>query len=125
MKKVINIPGAPTPIGPYSQALLKNNVLYISGQIPINPLSGQMVEGDISIHTKQVLDNISALLHEAGMNFSNVVKTSIFLADMNDFNIVNEIYSSYFTNEYPARETVQAARLPKDSKIEISAIASL
>lgn len=125
MKKIINIPGAPIPIGPYSQALLVNDILYVSGQIPINPLNGQMVQGDISLHTTQVLENISALLKEAGMNFSNVVKTSIFLADMNDFIAVNQIYSSYFTSEFPARETVQAARLPRDSKIEISVIASL
>lgn len=125
MKKVINIPGAPVPIGPYSQALFNNGILYISGQIPINPLSGEMVQGDISVHTIQVLENISALLKEAGMDFSNVVKTSIYLADMNDFVKVNEIYSSYFSSEFPARETIQAGRLPRDSKIEISAVASI
>ncbi|MEI6123424.1 MAG: RidA family protein [Bacteroidota bacterium] len=124
MKKVINIPGAPKPIGPYSQALLINNLLYISGQIPIDPVSGQMVQGEITVHTKQVMQNIAALLAEAGMDFSNVVKTTIFIADMNDFVKVNEIYSSYFVSDFPARETVQAARLPRDSKIEISVIAS-
>ncbi|HOY31883.1 MAG TPA: RidA family protein [Bacteroidales bacterium] len=123
MKKTINIPGAPAPIGPYSQAILTNGILYVSGQIPINPQTGQMIEGDIEAHTRQVLENISKLLSEAGMDFSNIVKTSIFLADMNDFARVNEIYSLYFSSEPPARETVQAARLPKDAKIEISVIA--
>ncbi len=125
MKKVINISGAAAPIGPYSPALLNNGILYVSGQIPINPFTGNMVEGDISVHTRQVLENISALLKEAGMNFSNVVKTTIFLADMNDFAQVNEIYSSYFKEDFPARETIQVARLPKDSRIEISAIATV
>ena len=125
MKKVINIPGAPAPIGPYSQALLNDGILYVSGQIPINPLTGEMVEGDIVVHTKQVLENISALLKEAGMDFSNIVKTSIFLSDMNDFSKVNEIYSSCFSANFPARETMQAARLPKDARIVISVIASV
>ena len=123
MKLVINIPGAPKPIGPYSQALYLNGTLYVSGQVPIDPMTGLMVEGDVKAHTIRVMENIKVLLAEAGMDFSHVVKTSIFLADMNDFTIVNEIYASYFTSDFPARETIQAARLPKDARVEISAIA--
>ena len=123
MRKIINIPGAPKPIGPYSQAIKNNNTLYVSGQIPVDPMTGKMVTGDIAAQTTQVLENISALLKAGGMDFSQVVKTSVFLADMDDFVTVNEIYSSYFAGDYPARETVQVARLPKDSKIEISVIA--
>jgi 2-iminobutanoate/2-iminopropanoate deaminase len=123
MKKVIEIAGAPAPIGPYSPALLVNGTLYVSGQIPMHPVTGEMVQGDIVDLTKQVMENIGALLNAAGMDFSNVVKTSIFLADFNDFAKVNETYSSFFAGTYPARETVQVSRLPKDSRIEISAIA--
>ena len=123
MRKVINIPWAPKPIGPYSQAIKYNNTLYVSGQIPVNPMSGEMVTGDISAQTIQVFENISALLKAGGMDFTHIIKTSVFLADMDDFGKVNEIYSTYFTGNYPARETVQVARLPKDSKIEISVIA--
>ncbi|MCK9613346.1 MAG: RidA family protein [Bacteroidales bacterium] len=125
MRKTINIPGTSAPIGPYSPALLNNGTLYVSGQLPINPVTGEMVQGDISVQTRQVMENISALLKETGMDFSDVVKTTIFLADMNDFAQVNEAYSAYFKDNYPARETVQVARLPKDARIEISVIASL
>ncbi len=123
MKKVISIPGAPLPIGPYSQAILNNNMLFISGQVPINPATATMVEGDIALMTRQVMENIAALLKEANMDFTHIVKTTIFLADMNDFTTVNDVYSSYFQSNFPARETVQAARLPKDARVEISAIA--
>ena len=123
MKKVISIPGAPLPIGPYSQAILNNDMLFISGQVPISPATGMMLEGDIAALTHQVLENIAALLKEANMDFNHIVKTTIFLADMNDFAVVNEVYGSYFESEFPARETVQAARLPKDARVEISAIA--
>ena len=123
MKKVISIPGAPLPIGPYSQAILNDNMLFISGQVPINPATATMVEGDIALMTRQVMENIAALLKEANMDFTHIVKTTIFLADMNDFATVNDVYSSYFQREFPARETVQAARLPKDARVEISAIA--
>jgi 2-iminobutanoate/2-iminopropanoate deaminase len=123
MKLVINIPGAPKPIGPYSQALYLNGTLYISGQVPIDPMTGLMVEGDIKAQTIRVMENIKVLLAEAGMDFSHIVKTSIFLADMNDFTIVNETYASYFTSAFPARETIQAARLPKNAQVEISVIA--
>jgi 2-iminobutanoate/2-iminopropanoate deaminase len=123
MKLVINIPGAPKPIGPYSQALYLNGTLYVSGQVPIDPMTGLMVEGDIKAQTIRVMENIKVLLAEAGMDFSHIVKTSIFLADMNDFTIVNETYASYFTSAFPARETIQAARLPKNAQVEISVIA--
>lgn len=125
MKKAINIPGAPAAVGPYSQAMLDNGILYVSGQIPINPLTGLMVEGEIEVHTRQVLENVSNILKSVEMDFSNIVKSTIFLADMNDFAKVNEVYSSYFIGNFPARETVQVARLPKDSRVEISVIASL
>jgi len=125
MKKIINTADAPVAIGPYSQAILSNGSLYVSGQLPVNPKTGEMVQNDITANTKQVMENISAILKTAGLDFSNVLKTTIFLADMNDFAKVNEVYSSYFSSDFPARETVQVARLPKDAKIEISLIASL
>jgi len=125
MKKSINTTDAPAAIGPYSQAILSNGTLYVSGQLPVNPATGEMAQNDISANTKQVMENISAILKAAGMDFSNVLKTTIFLADMGDFAKVNELYSSYFSSDFPARETVQVARLPKDARIEISVIASL
>lgn len=123
MKKIIQIPGAPAPIGPYSQAILKNETLYVSGQIPLNPKTGELIISDIESSCKQVLENIGALLNEAGMNFSDVVKCSIFLKDLNDFTKVNGIYATYFNENPPARETVQVSRLPMDVPIEISCIA--
>ena len=123
MKTVIKIPGAPAPIGPYSQAILSNKTLYVSGQIPLDPFTGDLVTSDIQSATHRVLKNISALISEAGMTLDNVVKCSIFLKDMNDFAVVNEIYASYFSNVPPARETVQVAKLPLDVSIEISCIA--
>ena len=123
MKTVIQIPGAPAPIGPYSQAILSNKTLYVSGQIPLDPFTGDLVTSDIQSATHRVLKNISALISEAGMTLDNVVKCSIFLKDMNDFTAVNEIYASYFSTIPPARETVQVAKLPLDVSIEISCIA--
>jgi 2-iminobutanoate/2-iminopropanoate deaminase len=123
MKQAIQISGAPTPLGPYSQAILANNTLYVSGQIPLNPINGDLVVDSIENATKQVLSNIFALLKEANMNEDNVVKCSIFLKNLNDFTAVNEVYSSYFTKTPPARETVQVAKLPLDVPIEISCIA--
>ena len=123
MKKAIQISGAPTPLGPYSQAILAKNTLYVSGQIPLNPINGNLVIDTIENATNQVLSNIFALLKEAGMNEENVVKCSIFLKDLNDFTAVNEVYSTYFTKTPPARETVQVAKLPLDVPIEISCIA--
>jgi 2-iminobutanoate/2-iminopropanoate deaminase len=123
MKKAVQISGAPAPIGPYSQAILANNTLYVSGQIPINPVDGTLVVDSIQNATHQVLKNIFALLAEEDMNEDNVVKCSIFMKDLNDFAVVNEIYGSYFKNIPPARETVQVAKLPLDVPIEISCIA--
>ncbi len=123
MKKVISIPGAPAPIGPYSQAILKNDTLYVSGQIPLNPFSGELVTDTIQNSTHQVMKNIIALLNEAGMTIDNVVKCSIFLKDLNDFAEMNAVYGSYFGDVPPARETVQVAKLPLDVPIEISCIA--
>ena len=123
MKKVIQIPGAPAPIGPYSQAVLKSDTLYVSGQIPLDPATGNLVQNSIEEATHQVLKNIQSLLNEAGMTMENIVKCSIFLKDLNDFSAVNEIYGSYFRSSFPARETVQVARLPLDVDIEISCIA--
>ncbi len=123
MKKIISTKNAPSPIGPYSQAVLVNGTLYVSGQIAINPTNGLLVLDNIIEETKRVMDNIKAILTEAGMDFSNVVKTGIFLSDMNNFAKVNEIYGSYFTKDFPARETVQVSRLPKDVNVEISVVA--
>ena len=123
MKKVINTPDAPKAIGPYSQAILINNMLFVSGQIPIDPSTGEIIKGNISQQAVQVMKNIHSILKEAGMDYSHIVKTGIFLADMNDFAAVNESYASYFTSAFPARETIQAARLPKDAELEISVIA--
>lgn len=125
MKKTIHTLNAPQAIGPYSQAILANNLLFISGQIPANPQTREIVE-EISEATHQVMKNLEAILTEAGADFSNVLKTTIFLKDMNDFATVNEIYASYFKDGiYPARETVQVAKLPSDVKVEISMIAQL
>ncbi len=123
MKKALQIPGAPAPIGPYSQAILKNDTLYVSGQIPLDPISGSLIDSSISAATEQVMKNLEALLSEANMTFDNVVKCSIFLKDLNDFDAVNTIYAKFFRSEPPARETVQVARLPKDVSVEISCIA--
>jgi 2-iminobutanoate/2-iminopropanoate deaminase len=123
MKKIIQIPGAPAPIGPYSQAVLVNNTLYVSGQIPLNPMNGNLEVESVEIATHRVLKNIKSLIEEAGMTLSNVVKCSIFLKNMDDFSIVNNVYASYFSENPPARETVQVAKLPLDVPIEISCIA--
>lgn len=123
MKKVINTNNAPAPIGPYSQAVAANGFLFVSGQIPSNPSTGEIVSGDIKAEAKQVMENIKAILTEAGLNFSNVVKTSIFLTAMGNFAQVNEVYGTYFTDRFPARETVQVAALPKNVNVEISVIA--
>lgn len=126
MKKQINTVNAPQAIGPYSQAVSFDKILFISGQIPANPETCEIVSGGVSEETHQVMKNLKAILEEAGSSFSNAIKTSIFLKDMNDFAVVNEIYASYFEEgNYPARETVQVARLPKDVNIEISMIAHI
>lgn len=122
-KKIILTTAAPAPIGPYSQAVLAGNTLYVSGQIPIDPATGNLVVGSIEDEAQQVMRNLEAILKEAGLGFENVVKTSIFLKDMNNFGKVNEVYGQFFMGDYPARETVEVARLPKDVNVEISVIA--
>lgn len=123
MKKIINTDKAPAAIGPYAQANMANGVLYISGQIPVDPATGKLLEG-IEKETHQVMKNLEAILSEAGMSFKNVVKASIFLKSMDDFATVNEIYASYLDESaYPARETVQVSCLPKNVDVEISMIA--
>jgi len=124
MKKIINTPNAPAPIGPYNQAVLSGNTLYTSGQIAFNVSTGAFVLDNIKAETKQVMENLKAVLKAADMDFENVVKTTIFISDMNNFGQINEVYGQYFNAETaPARETVQVARLPKDVNVEISMIA--
>jgi 2-iminobutanoate/2-iminopropanoate deaminase len=123
MKKVIYTSNAPHPIGPYSQAILRGNTLYMSGQIAINPENGEMDTASLEQETHRVMKNIQAVLNEAGMGFSNVVKTTIFLKDMQSFSEVNNIYGSYFESDFPARETVEVSCLPKNVNVEISCIA--
>jgi 2-iminobutanoate/2-iminopropanoate deaminase len=124
MKKIINTPNAPAPIGPYNQAILSNGTLYISGQIPLNPKNGELVSGNIKKETEQSMENLKAILTEAEMTFEHVVKSSIFLSDMKQFTEVNEVYASYFNADTaPARETVEVANLPKYVNVEISMIA--
>lgn len=126
MKKIIFTKNAPAPIGPYNQAVLKGNTLYTSGQIAINPLTGELVTDNIEAETQQVMQNMKAVLEAAGMTFENVVKTTIFIMNMNDFGSINAVYGSYFNEETaPARETVQVACLPKNVNVEISMIAIL
>jgi 2-iminobutanoate/2-iminopropanoate deaminase len=124
MKKVIYSEKAPEPIGPYSQAIMVGNTLYISGQIPINRSNGgALISGSIEAETEQVMKNLSYILEAAGMSFQNVVKSSIFIKNMNDFTKINGVYGQYFKENAPARETVEVARLPKDVNVEISCIA--
>jgi 2-iminobutanoate/2-iminopropanoate deaminase len=123
-KTIITTQNAPAPIGPYNQAVLVNGTLYISGQICLDPQSSQLKNRDIQEETHQVMQNLKAILAEAGMNFSNVVKTTIFITDMNQFSEINEIYGKYFSGNFPARETVQVSALPKFVNIEISMIAA-
>jgi 2-iminobutanoate/2-iminopropanoate deaminase len=123
MKTIINTTNAPAPIGPYSQAVIAGNLIFVSGQVPIDPSTNEVVTGDIKTETKQVMENIKAILLEAGIDFSNIVKTSIFLTSMQDFAQVNEVYGTYFTSDFPARETVQVSALPKNVNVEISVIA--
>ncbi len=124
MKRIIKTDNAPLPIGPYNQAVLKNDTLYASGQIAIDPKTNTLVLGNIKQETKQVMENLVAVLKAADMDFSHVVKCSIFISEMNDFAAINEVYGSYFNHETaPARETVQVAVLPKNVNVEISLIA--
>lgn len=122
-KQIIQTKEAPAPIGPYNQAILAGNTLYVSGQIPLDAQSGELINENITEETHQVMKNMEAILSEAGMGFSNVVKCSIFVKDMGNFATINEAYGKYFKQNPPARETVEVSRLPKDVNVEISCIA--
>lgn len=124
-KTIIATEDAPKAIGPYSQAVAYNGVLYCSGQIPLDPATGLIVEGDVAVQTVRVLENLKAVLEAAGSSFGKVVKTTVFLKDMNEFAKVNEVYGQYFGESLPARATVEVARLPRDVRVEIDAIAAL
>lgn len=121
--QAVQTAGAPAAIGPYSQAVVAGGMVFCSGQIPLDPATGQMVPGDVSAQTRRVLDNLGAVLAAAGSSFAHVVKTSIFLADLNDFAAVNAVYAEYFTGVLPARATVQVSRLPRDARVEIDCVA--
>ena len=125
MKEIIHTDNAPAAIGPYSQAVKAGNLIFVSGQIPIDPATGALVENDIRVQTARSLTNISNILQAAGASLENVVKTTVFLRDMNDFVPMNEVYATFFQSDCPARAAVQAARLPKDVLVEIEAIAAL
>ena len=122
-KKIINTSGAPAPIGPYSQAVQTGNLLFISGQICLDPVTGELKNKDIQQETHQVMHNLKAILLEAGMDFNQVIKTTIYITDMNRFTEINEVYGKYFNGDFPARETVQVSALPKFVNVEISMIA--
>ncbi len=123
MREIISTENAPSAIGPYSQAVKTGGVVYCSGQIPIDPTTGEFISNEIAEQTEQVLKNLTAVLEAAGTNLSNVVKTTVFLADMSDFAAMNEVYAQFFGENKPARATVQAARLPRDARVEIECIA--
>jgi 2-iminobutanoate/2-iminopropanoate deaminase len=122
-RRIVKTEGAPQAIGPYSQAVVAGGFVYTSGQIPLDPATGQFVEGGVREQTAQVLRNLSKVLEAAGSDLSRVVKTTVFLADMNDFAAMNEVYATFFAEEPPARSTVQAARLPRDARVEIDVVA--
>ena len=124
MKTVINTPDAPPPIGPYNQAIAVGNLIFVSGQIPLHPFTGELVIDDITVATNLVMENIGAILTAAKADFNDIVKTTIFLTNLADFAEVNEVYGTYFTDKHPARETVQVAALPKGVHVEISVIAA-
>jgi 2-iminobutanoate/2-iminopropanoate deaminase len=124
VKHAISSPGAPEAIGPYSPAVRAGQLLFVSGQVAIDPASGNMIAGAIADETRRVLDNIGELLLAAGRSFGDVVRTTVYLADMNDFAAMNDVYAEYFAAPYPARATVQVARLPKDARVEIDVIAA-
>lgn len=125
MRQAVSSESAPKAIGPYSQGIRAGSLLFLSGQVALDPATGAMVEGDIAAQTHRVFANLKAVLEAAGASFDHVVRTTVYLADMNDFAVVNEIYGTYFSFPAPARATVQAARLPKDARVEIDLIASL
>ena len=123
MRELVTAAGAARAIGPYSPALKVGNMLFLSGSIPLDPVSGQIVAGDITAQTRRVMDNITALLEAGGADFSNVVRTTVFMVDLGEFAAMNEVYASYFSAPYPARSTVQVVKLPKDVRVEIDVIA--
>lgn len=125
MREVVSSPGAPAAIGPYSAGVRAGTLLFLSGSIPLDPATGQIVPGDISAQATRVMENIKALLAAAGAEFRHVVKTTVFLADMNEFAAMNEVYATYFAAPFPARSTVQVARLPRDVRLEIEVVAVL
>ena len=125
MRQLVTAPDAPKAMGAYSPAIKAGNLLFISGQIPVDPTTGSLIDGDIAAQADQVMRNLTALLRAAGASFTNVVRTTVYLADMNDFAAMNEVYSRYIVDPPPARATVQVARLPRDVRIEIDAIAVL
>ena len=125
MRQLVTAPDAPKAMGAYSPAIKAGNLLFISGQIPVDPTTGNLIQGDIAAQADQVMQNLTALLRAAGASFTNVVRTTVYLADMDDFAGMNEVYSRYIVDPPPARATVQVARLPRDVKIEIDAIAVL
>jgi len=123
MKRIIKTKNAPNPVGPYNQAVMFNDMLFVSGQIPANPATGELVKESIEAEARQVMANIKAILIEAGLDFSDIVKTSIFITDMKNFAVVNGVYAEYFSSDFPARETIQVAALPLGVNVEISCIA--
>ena len=123
MKQTIATAGAPKAIGPYSQAIVAHGLAFLSGQIPLDPSTGKLIEGDVSVQTERVLENLRAVLDACGSSLARLVKTTVFLQDMDDFPKMNEVYARYFAEHPPARSTVQAARLPRDVKVEIDAVA--
>jgi 2-iminobutanoate/2-iminopropanoate deaminase len=123
--EAVSTASAPKAIGPYSQAIRAGSLLFVSGQIPIDPATGTLIEGDMRAQTHRVFENLGAILKAAGASFDHVVRTTVYLADMNDFAAMNEVYATYFGSPAPARATVQAARLPRDARVEIDVIASL
>ena len=125
MRQAISTEAAPKAIAPYSQAIRAGSLLFVSGQIPLDPATGAMVDGDVAAQTHRVFANLKAILEAAGASLDNVVRSTVYLADMNDFAVVNGVYGTYFSSPAPARATVQAARLPKDARVEIDVIASL
>lgn len=125
MRQAVATPHAPQAIGPYSQAVRAGNLLFVSGQVPIDPATGQIIDGDITAQTDRVMRNLAAILAAGGASMDHVVRCTVYLADMNDFAAMNDVYGSYFSQPAPARATIQAVRLPKDARVEIDVIASL
>lgn len=125
MRQAVATPNAPQAIGPYSQAVRAGNLLFVSGQVPIDPATGQIIDGDIKAQTDRVMRNLAAILDAGGASMDQVVRCTVYLADMNDFTAMNDVYGSYFSQPAPARATIQAVRLPKDARVEIDVIASL